>query len=203
MKRLLLVRHGESAWNAVRRLQGQADVALSPRGEEQAQALRPTIAALEPAHVLASSLKRARDTATLLGFPDAQPVDALREIDVGDWTGELVADLRARDRAAYLGWREGAHTPPGGETWASFKARTGGFVRGVLQADHGHILLVCHGGVIRALLESLLALPADRIVPVGPGSLTMLQHQHSNGRTQMRLELFNFSPFGPVLDAPD
>src|SRR5687767_11611144 len=105
MRRLLLVRHGESEWNAGRRLQGQADIALSSRGEEQARALRPVVTALRPGRVLASSLKRARDTAALLGFPDAELRDELREIDVGEWTGASIDELRARDGVAYSGWR--------------------------------------------------------------------------------------------------
>ena len=203
MKRLMLVRHGESEWNSGGRLQGQADIGLSARGEDQARALGPTIAALRPERVFASSLKRARATAALLGFPDAEPEDGLKEIDVGAWTGEPIDDLIARDPAAYRGWRAGAYTPPGGEPWASFMARTGGFVRGLLDGDASQILIVSHGGVVRALLEDLLALPPERIVPVGPGSLTMLQHLKPDGRAELRLELFNYSPTGPVLDAPD
>jgi probable phosphoglycerate mutase len=199
MKRLVLVRHGESEWNAGRRLQGQADIGLSPRGEEQARALRPLVAGLQPVRVVASSLRRARDTATLLGFPDAALVDDLREIDVGEWTGAAIDDLAARADGAYRKWRAGLHTPPGGEAWEGFKARTAGGVRLILDSAEGNVLVVSHGGVVRALLESLLALSPDRIVPVAPGSLTVLQC-HS---PEWRLEVFNYSPGGPTLDAPD
>ena len=64
------------------------------------------------------------------------------------------------------------------------------------------LLVVCHGGVIRALLESLIDLPPKRIIPVGPASLTILAERPVGSGT-MRLELFNYSPLGPVLDAPD
>jgi broad specificity phosphatase PhoE len=202
MKRLMLVRHGESEWNADRRLQGQADIALSERGQAQARALRPTIAALRPDRVAASSLKRARHTAALLGFPDAELDDDLREIDVGDWAGRNINDLLARNAEAYKAWRAGRHTPPGGEAWGSFTARTGSVVRELLAGDSRKILVVSHGGVLRALVETLLALSPEKIVPVGPGTLTMLQHD-PNGRTEFRLELFNFSPTGLLLDAPD
>lgn len=203
MKRLLLVRHGESEWNSARRLQGQADIGLSPRGEEQARALRSTVAALQPEHVVVSTLKRARDTAALLGYPDAARHDDLREISVGEWTGEHIDDLVARDAQAYKGWRAGTYTPPGGETWSEFKDRTGSFVRALIEAKHRSILVVSHGGVLRALLESFLALSPERIVPVGPGSLTLLQHKTAGDRSEVRLEVFNFSPGGPALDAPD
>jgi probable phosphoglycerate mutase len=199
MKRLILVRHGESEWNAGRRLQGQADIALSRRGEEQARALQPLVAGLRPARVVASSLKRARDTAALLGFPDAAQEDGLREIDVGEWTGAAISDLVARGDGAYRMWRAGLHTPQGGEAWKSFKARTAGAIRAILDSAEGDVLVVSHGGVVRALLESLLGLSPERIVPVAPGSLTVLQC-HS---PEWRLEIFNYSPGGPALDAPD
>jgi glucosyl-3-phosphoglycerate phosphatase len=202
MKRLMLVRHGESEWNAGRRLQGQADIDLSPRGEKQAEALRATVAALSPDRAVTSSLRRARRTAALLGFPGAEESDGLREIDVGAWSGEWVADIVARDGELYQAWRAGRHTPPGGEAWGAFKARTQAIVRTLLDGEASRILIVSHGGVLRALLETFLALPPQRIVPVGPGSLTVLR-QDAESRAELRLELFNFSPGGPIFDAPD
>ena len=202
IKRLMLVRHGETEWNADRRLQGQADIRLSKRGRAQAESLRPTMHALSPDRVVTSSLGRARDTAVLLGYSEAEVRSELREINVGEWTGKLTRELVARDEAAYRSWRVGSYTPPGGETWPDFKARAVGFVRGVLTGPHTRILLVSHSGVLRALLESLLALAPNRIVSVRPGSLTILQHSGSSEQDEIKLELFNFSPAGPVLDAP-
>lgn len=203
MKRLMLVRHGESQWNAGRRLQGQADITLSHKGEAQAQALRPYVEALAPQRVVTSPLKRARDTALHLGFPEAEARDELREIDVGTWTGEAIGDLIERDAEAYRGWRAGRHTPPEGESWAAFKDRASRLAHETLSGPESRILLVSHGGVLRALLESLLDLSPDRIVPVGPGSLSVLQHARRDAADKIRLEVFNFSPGGPVLDAPD
>jgi probable phosphoglycerate mutase len=199
MKRLMIVRHGESEWNADRRLQGQADIALSPRGREQAEALRASIERLAPDHTICSDLKRAHDTALLLGADDAHCMPGLREIDVGEWTGQAIGDIRARDPEGYRGWRAGTHTPPGGEAWAAFLARTNAAVVDALKS-HERLLVVCHGGVIRALLEHLIALPPHRIIPVGPASLSILAE---HGAGDMRLELFNYSPTGPILDAPD
>lgn len=201
MKRLMIVRHGESEWNALRRLQGQADIALSERGREQARALAPTIAALAPDVVVTSDLKRARETAALLGYPAAECLTDLREVDVGSWTGQPIADIVALDADAYRGWRAGTLTPPEGEAWADFTART---TRGVALAMEKaeRLLVVCHGGVVRALLEALIQLSPRRIIPVAPASLTVLASKGLD-QTGMRLELFNYSPNGPVLDAPD
>ncbi|EKF20417.1 histidine phosphatase family protein [Nitratireductor pacificus] len=201
MKRVMLVRHGQSEWNAERRLQGQADIALSGLGREQAVALRPVVAALDPDLTISSDLRRAHDTARLVGIADPVCDAALREIDVGDWTGRPIASIRETEPDAYQGWRAGTHTPPSGECWADFVARTSGSVLNALRSSQ-RLLVVCHGGVIRALLESLIDLPPKRIIPVGPASLTILAERPAGSGT-MRLELFNYSPLGPVLDAPD
>lgn len=200
MKRLLLVRHGESEWNAVRRLQGQADISLSSKGEAQAVGLASTIAQLAPDHVITSDLCRARKTAELLGFPDAVCDPRLREIDVGNWTGRPIADIIAADPDGYHGWRAGTFAPPGGEVWQTFADRTASAVQSSMKmADR--MLVVCHGGVIRALLQTLLQLEPRRIIPVGPASLTLLAKKPNEH--DMRLEVFNFAPGGPVVNAPD
>jgi probable phosphoglycerate mutase len=71
--RVLLVRHGQSEWNAEKRLQGQADVGLSEKGISQAEALRSVIEGIVPCRAITSDLRRARDTAGILGFADATP----------------------------------------------------------------------------------------------------------------------------------
>lgn len=200
MKRLLLVRHGESEWNAVRRLQGQADIALSEKGETQARALAPLIEQLAPDLAITSDLRRARHTAELLGFPDARSEPDLREVNVGDWTGQEIARITADQPEDYRGWRAGTFAPPGGESWADFCARTVRATEGAMKSAD-RLLVVCHGGVIRALLQSLLDLSPRRIIPVGPASLTVLAQKP--GESGMRLEVFNFAPAGPILDAPD
>lgn len=200
MKRLLLVRHGESEWNAVRRLQGQADIALSTRGERQALALADTIARLAPDRVIASDLKRARHTAALLGHGEAETDARLREIHVGTWTGRSIAEIIDAEPDHYRGWRAGEIAPPDGELWADFVARTRAAALSALESAE-RPLLVCHGGVIRALLQALLGLEPKKIIPVGPASLTVLAQKP--GESGMRLEVFNHDPGGPVLDAPD
>lgn len=200
MKRLLLVRHGESEWNAVRRLQGQADIELSPRGEAQALALAETIRQLAPDRVIASDLKRARHTAALLGHAEPELDARLREVDVGAWTGRSIAEIVGAEPEHYRGWRAGEIAPPQGELWADFVARTQAAALAALETAE-RPLLVCHGGVIRALLQALLGLEPKKIIPVGPASLTVLAQKP--GEAGMRLEVFNHAPGGPVLDAPD
>ncbi|WEK05968.1 MAG: histidine phosphatase family protein [Candidatus Devosia phytovorans] len=199
MKRLLLVRHGESEWNAVRRLQGQADISLSPKGQDQARALAPLLASWRPDFVLTSDLVRAVETAALLGYPEAEREPGLREHSVGVWTGQAIAGIKAREEANYLAWRAGTYAPPEGELWCDMRARIGAAMMRALQRTEQTALLVCHGGVIRAALDHALGLEPARIIPVGPASLTILAFP--NGMA--RLEAFNVTGAAPVLDAPD
>ncbi len=198
--RLLLVRHGQSEWNAGRVLQGQADVPLSALGREQAAALAVTVAALAPDRAVTSDLLRASATAAILGHPDARPERALREIDVGVWQGRAIPDLVAENPIDYAGWRAGTHRPEGGEDWSTFAARVQQAIRQEAMSGGARTLLVvCHGGVIRAALDVLLGLRPQHVLPVAPASLTVLR---LNGGVA-KLELYNFRPGAPELGAPD
>lgn len=199
MKRVLLVRHGESEWNAVRRLQGQADIGLSERGERQARALSPVVATYRPDLVLTSDLKRAVHTAELLGFPGAIREPLLREQDVGVWTGIEIAHLTDEIPEAYAGWRAGMFAPENGEIWGKFRARIATAIEKARSAPAETVLVVCHGGVIRAVLDGALGLAPARIIPVGPASLTILAFL----KGEARLEVFNATTSASVLDAPD
>ncbi len=202
MKRIFLVRHGESEWNSARRLQGQADIDLSETGRAQARALSATILSLAPDQALTSDLKRASETAGLLGFEHAAPSPRLREIHVGEWTGKSIKDLSVLNDGHYRRWRAGTYTPPGGESWTDFVARSSAAVTEALQHGAERLLVVCHGGVIRALLQHLIDLPPHRLVPVGPASLSIVAVRDLKSR-DIRLEVLNYRPDGPALDSPD
>ena len=197
MKRLILVRHGQTEWNADRRLQGQSDIALSDFGRDEARALAPMIATLSPDYAVTSDLVRASETATLIGAA-ATSDPRLREQALGRWEKSLIADLPGEE---YSSWRAGQFTPPGGESWLAFRARIGIALAEVLAQAKTTALAVFHGGVIRAALDVLLDLPPSRIIPVGPGSLCILAFP--DGPTSARLEAFNIRPGTVDLDAPD
>jgi len=196
--RVLLVRHGQTEWNADRVLQGQADVPLSTLGREQARALAPVVASLAPDRTVSSDLSRARETAELLDAPSLTLTADLRENDLGEWAGVRVDTLMEEDPSGYQAWRAGQNTPPGGEDWATFSQRTVGALNVATQGVRT-LLVVSHGGVIRSLLNHYLDLSPSKIIPVGPGSLTSLRLSGDD----VRLELFNYLPGDIVLDAPD
>jgi glucosyl-3-phosphoglycerate phosphatase len=202
--RLFLVRHGETEWNAERRLQGQADAPLSALGRRQASALAPVFAnGLLPDFVVSSDLPRARDTAALLGFAEPQFDARLREIDVGAWTGKRIVDIRADNLVAYQGWRAGTFTPSGGEPWPAFKDRVLQAIRDLAALGHNSVLAVAHGGVIRAACEALVGLKAANVVPVGPATVTIFDVEATADGLSARLEGYNLAPQTPILAAPD
>ncbi len=198
--RLLLVRHGQSEWNAARRLQGQADIGLSELGKSQADALRPVIEEIGHCRAVSSDLARVRDTAQRIGADNPRFTEELREIDVGDWTGRAIDDIRAEDEDAYQGWRAGTSSPPGGETWAHFVDRITGVIESENRKACRNLLIVCHGGVIRAILQRYVGLDPAQIIPVAPASLSALRF--GNGKPP-RLELFNYLPNSMDFGAPD
>ncbi len=198
--RLLLVRHGQSEWNAARRLQGQADINLSELGKSQADALRPVIDNIGPCRAITSDLRRASETAQRVSTDPAQLTQGLREIDVGDWTGRAIEDIRAENEAAYQAWRAGTAAPPGGESWADFVTRVSQVIEQERDIPCQNLLVVCHGGVIRALLQHFVGLAPAHIIPVAPASLSALRL--GNGKPP-RLELFNYQPDSLEFGAPD
>jgi broad specificity phosphatase PhoE len=171
---LALVRHGESTWNAERRMQGQADPPLSDEGRAQALALRLLLDGPAPDAVVASDLARARETAELLGHPDAVLDRRWREADVGRWSGRLVRELIAEDPDAYRGWLEHTHTPPGGEPWGATRERVAAAARALAADGVRTALVVTHGGPVRACCEVFARLPRSHLVPVPTASLTVI-----------------------------
>lgn len=199
--RVLLVRHGQSEWNASRRLQGQADIDLSDEGRREADALRETITAIKPCRVITSDLKRVTETAERISTDMARPEPRLREIDVGAWTGRSIDDLVDEVPNDYANWRAGHYTPPGGETWDQFLTRVVAALEDAMREPCDNLLVVCHGGVIRAVLEHYLGLAPRNVIPVAPASLTAFRL--ANGIKPARLELFNYRAISLEFGAPD
>jgi broad specificity phosphatase PhoE len=163
--RLIFARHGETAYNAEGRLQGQLDIPLNARGRDQARAVGQTLRArfgaeidqLETAEAfVASPLVRARETMEIaraaMGLsPGHYPLDAaLKELSFGVWEGLTWPDIEARypkgvEARSKDKWR---FAPPGGESYAMLAER----LRPWLEGLSGDAFVVAHGGVARALM---------------------------------------------------
>ncbi|MCU1463369.1 MAG: Phosphoglycerate mutase [Acidimicrobiales bacterium] len=166
--RALLLRHGQSTWNADGRWQGWADPPLSAAGREQAAAAAVLLAAAGetfPGGVVSSDLARARETADIiaaamsLGEVGLDP--ALRERDVGAWSGLTTAEIERRWPGWLDAWRRGElPSPPDGEADTQFVTRALAAVEHHAADATGDVLLVAHGGLIRAVERALTAEPS-------------------------------------------
>ncbi len=172
IRRLVMLRHGQTEFNADSRMQGQLDTALSELGHVQAGAVAEVLSKRRPLLIVSSDLHRAYDTAAKLGERAGLPVrvDArLRETHLGDWQGLTHQQVDATAPGARLAWREDARwAPHGGESRVDVAARSVPLVVELLaaepewgaaaQADRP-VVLVAHGGLIAALTAGLLRLP--------------------------------------------
>ena len=200
--RLILMRHGETTWNAEARLQGQDNSDLSERGIEQARRFGAFVRALNPARVISSDLGRTRQTAELIGHGGCPSDPRLREWHMGSWTGRTKPELIAADAELYHAWRAGHHTPEGGEPWTAFRDRVAEGLRHWLAAGQGDLLAVVHGGVIRAALDAFLQMPPSRVIPVTPGTGTILSFTPGDF-TAAQLEGYNIGAVVPDLSVAD
>ena len=165
---LILIRHGETAWNRARRIQGSIDIPLSPVGEAQARAAARRLVTERIDALWSSDLSRARQTAEpiahALGLTPT--VDArLRERAYGDFEGrdhdtlardfaEAYAQLKSRDPAFAL--------PGGGESLAAFHARSHEVLSEIARRHAGQrIAIVTHGGVLDCAWRIGAGLPLD------------------------------------------
>jgi probable phosphoglycerate mutase len=160
---MLCIRHAQSVWNALGRWQGQADPPLSERGRLEAKALAERLAreAGPVAGLVTSDLMRARETAAALGEAlglEPEPWPALREIDIGCWSGRVGEEIARSWPEDYARFRAGDPELRlgGGESRRAARARALNAVR-ALERRFGarEIVVVTHLGWLRALRPGL------------------------------------------------
>lgn len=164
---LYLMRHGQTEWNAAGKIQGRLDSPLTPKGITQAKRLAELVAKVQ-ANRFSSPQGRAMQTAKIV-FGDNEFVtdDRLCEIDVGDFSGEMIENLRLRKPEFFAGSRfDWYDRTPNGEHFAELSARTKIF----LDSLTGPALVVMHGVALRMLRIHALDWPLSRF-----GELTIEQ----------------------------
>ncbi|MGK2854300.1 MAG: glucosyl-3-phosphoglycerate phosphatase [Microbacteriaceae bacterium] len=209
VRRLVLLRHGQTEYNAGSRMQGQLDTDLSDLGRDQAVAAAEVLAKRQPLIIVSSDLRRALDTATALGERSGLQVaidERLRETHLGDWQGLTHLEVDDVAPGARLAWRDDARwAPHGGESRVDVADRSVPLVSEILasQADWGAdepdrpVVLVAHGGLIAALTAALLGLPVDHWPVIGGmGNASWAQLSGHSGDDEVirwRLDVWNAS----------
>jgi broad specificity phosphatase PhoE len=199
-RRLVLARHGQTAWNAEGRAQGHADISLDEGGRRQAEAMATALADLDPVLLVSSDLARARETAAFLekatgltAVEDAR----LREYDVGERTGLTHAEFAEHVGAdASVAWDTHAHVQaPGAETVEQVYERIVPATREVLErlAPGETAVLVMHGAALRIALAGILGWPlsaADTLEAMtNCGWAVVVEH----GAATLRLSSYNMT----------
>lgn len=164
---LVIWRHGETDWNAEKRMQGHRDLPLNDTGRAQVIAAAPSVAAFGPQVIVSSDLRRAVDTAAAAAALTGLPVTTdprLRETSLGLWEGLTRAEVVAGWPGEWERWRTtSAHAaPPRGESRFQVAERSARVVAELDETAVQRALLVAHGGLIVGLTGLLLGLPDDR-----------------------------------------
>jgi len=164
--RILLVRHGETDWNRIGRWQGHADPPLNDLGRQQAARLAERLVGDGVSAVYSSDLRRASQTAVVVGARLALPViedPALREIDVGSWSGLTRAEVQERFPEGFARWQAG-EIGHDGETREQLTERVVAAVHRIAEAHEGAtVVVVTHGGAIRAIRRHAAGDPGEHV----------------------------------------
>jgi probable phosphoglycerate mutase len=199
LRRIVLLRHGRTEWNAQRRYQGQEDPPLDEVGAAQALEVAPLVAAMRPDLLLSSDLARARQTAervaALTGGPLRQDV-RLRERNLGHWQGLTRDEVATRYPDEFADWLAGRDvTRRGGESRKEVAERALELVDELPEV--AVTVLVSHGATVMCLSAALLGLPQT------PSILAPLANCHwtelRDAGTGWTLRAHNAGPPGPVI----
>jgi broad specificity phosphatase PhoE len=174
MTKLCLVRHGQTDWNLQGRYQGQSDVPLNQIGLAQAHTLVRQLQGQTFAAIYSSDLKRAGETALIIADAMHLPVNfeaRLREINQGEWEGQLVDKIRARYENLWqmrsvdpAGLR-----PPGGETVSELAERLQAALDEIAHLHPGlSVLIVSHGLALATVLCKVRGIPIGQAYTVIP-----------------------------------
>ena len=206
--RLFLIRHAESVANAQGRWQGHADFPLSEHGERQAEKVAEAIkaAGLELPAIYSSPLQRARATADAIAKATGADItewDALKEFDVGAFSGRTLEEIRAENANWVSGFEKTRdwHQVPGAETPADRAKRALGVIEHLLNVhpDGSEVICVTHGGIMQFFLAAILE--TERVWGVHPGNTAVFEfklhrEEDATGRAHLnpylcRIERFN------------
>jgi probable phosphoglycerate mutase len=187
MLQVYLVRHGETVWNAARRIQGQSDSPLTEKGEQQAHQVGERVKSLGITHIIASDLGRTRRTAEIIADACGCTVtldERLRELNMGCLEQRPLDGLTEEEE----NWRKTlvdgttAGRIPGGESMAEMAARMHEALNALLELPAGsRPLIVSHGMALGVLVSTILGLPAhaERRLRLRNCSISRVDHQQS------------------------
>ena len=176
MKKLYFVRHGQTEWNAIRRMQGQWNSNLNESGKGHADTNGKLLKGLNIDAMYVSPLDRTRQTAEIINqHVNLEPIfdDRIMEWDTGDWSGEMYAEIPNKwpDEWRQLEADRYHFRPPNGENYPDMLARSKPFVHELLESEHSNIAIVSHGLIGKVMFSYLMGYAPPQILGI---------HQHND-----------------------
>lgn len=179
--KLYLIRHGQTQWNKLRKIQGHHDIMLNEEGQHQARMLAAGMADRPVARIYSSGLKRAQETAQAIATQQQVQVtvlEALKEVDFGEWEGMTYAEIKAKDPDRYQRWRINpvVASPPGGENQTQIFKRCKTVIETILSEATTDVAIVSHGAMLAHLVAFLLPNEEAADIIVENASITTLNY---------------------------
>lgn len=158
---IYLIRHGQTDWNILGKIQGRQDTSLNEMGRKQAQLLARGMDSRPVTQIFCSRQKRAAETAAAIGARQKVDVDivtGLEEVEFGLWEGLTMEEIRGRFPEEYKRWMINPVevAPPGGETLTEVTARCAGVAEAILAQAKGDIAIVSHGATLAHMISWFL-----------------------------------------------
>jgi len=191
---ITLIRHGQTLWNAARRMQGHTDIPLCDIGLAQAEKVAARLASQPCDVIYTSDLVRAAKTADVIKsvikshqaacIAEVVTTTALRESSFGIFEGRVYDEAREEMEA----YRQRGQPYPEAESYDEFFGRVQDFLKEVTASGHEHIYIVSHGGTITAMICHLLGLPYERRVDYRVGNTALYSFKRDADLFVMTLE---------------
>ncbi|WP_416197953.1 MAG: Phosphoglycerate mutase Gpm [Sporanaerobacter sp.] len=188
MQKLYLVRHGESEWNNLKRIQGQKDICLTLKGKKQAEKIANRLVFEEIDIIYSSDLKRASETANIIGEKlnlKVTPSEAFREIQFGSWEGLSIEELTEKNSKEHFIWINEPHNfkMDGAETLYEVQNRAMNKIDSILKSNPDkNILVVSHGATIKTIILGCVGMDIKYYnkMTIGNTSLSMIEFRDHN-----------------------
>ena len=185
--RLILARHGQTEWNKEWKFQGHTNTNLTETGKLQAALLAKRLENWNFDVVYSSPLERALFTAKeITKSRNFEPIilPELQEINFGSWEGQSIHSLENNNNEIFSRWRADPffNPPEGAETWQQISDRLSKAINFVLSSNHKNIILVSHGGIIRALHAVLLGFNPHKTWNIDVSNCSITGIEIRNGR---------------------
>lgn len=188
MKRLILIRHGETDWSKENKYLGTAEIPLNQKGIEQAKAIAQALKREVLNTVYSSILSRAMVTAEIIAKESGVPLQKdprLNELSFGSWEGQTLAEITEQDPNVWSRWQEEfeSFSPPRGEQIRELKDRVLYFLQTLIESpDYHAVAIVSHAGPIKVILLHALGAPLKSFwrIKLDLGAISIIEY-YSHG----------------------